>query len=79
LPLSNKLLLVNLPIVVLYFGSISLISLDIYVKKKIKIINTIISFTVLHFSYGFGSISGLLKMFVSILKFNSRKKYLKGN
>jgi glycosyltransferase involved in cell wall biosynthesis len=77
MPINNKLLLINIPIVILYFVIVLIISLDIYIRKKIKIQNTVISFAVLHLSYGFGSINGLLKAFVLLLKFNSSKKYLR--
>lgn len=46
----------------LYLLSVSIISVGIAFKKHLSIIYLMITFFILHFSYGFGSLSGLLKL-----------------
>lgn len=53
---------ISLLSLLLYYLSISFISLLLFLKKKISFLHLIMTFTVLHLSYGWGSLIGMISL-----------------
>ena len=70
--ISSKILLFSLFSLISYFLLILFTSIILSIKKKLNILYLLSGFIVLHFSYGFGSFTGLIK--VLLLTLQSLKK-----
>lgn len=66
-----KFLLITFLSALLYLLLICFVSFSISINKRVNVIYLIIAFSVLHFSYGIGSISGLFNL-LFLKKYNNR-------
>jgi len=69
-----KLLLLPIFLILLYFLLMFSASIVLKIKKKLNVSYLLAGFAVLHFSYGIGSLVGIIKVFMLVLRSLGRKK-----